>query len=162
MEVPNPRILSYARKITGDGAFDLLRRTSQELNLKLRDVADRVVNTGTRPTAPSACAATPTPGHRAPATARTHPTASSRCSSAVGALDATLVSGWDSCTSRSGPRDLSGPARTPYRGRTPTPEGACHAEPPPQGREQRRCRRGARPVEQGRRPDHARVREAGP
>jgi hypothetical protein len=32
-----------------DDAFDLLRRTSQNLNIKLRDVADHVVRTGHLP-----------------------------------------------------------------------------------------------------------------
>jgi GAF domain-containing protein len=39
-------ILMNERKLTADEAFDLLRRTSQRLNIKLREIADRVVLTG--------------------------------------------------------------------------------------------------------------------
>ncbi len=42
-------ILIAMHKVTGDEAFDLLRRTSQNLNIKLRDVADQVVRTGELP-----------------------------------------------------------------------------------------------------------------
>ena len=45
-------ILINAHKITGDEAFDLLRRASQHLNLKLRDVADYVTRTGQLPKDP--------------------------------------------------------------------------------------------------------------
>ena len=43
-------ILIATHKLTSDDAFDLLRRTSQHLNRKLRDVADHVVSTGQLPT----------------------------------------------------------------------------------------------------------------
>jgi AmiR/NasT family two-component response regulator len=33
-------------RITADQAFDLLRRSSQHLNVKLRDVAQELVDTG--------------------------------------------------------------------------------------------------------------------
>ena len=42
-------ILSTTARITGDEAFDLLRRTSQNLNVKLRQIADHVVWTGQLP-----------------------------------------------------------------------------------------------------------------
>lgn len=42
-------ILINAHKITGDDAFDLLRRSSQSLNRKLRDVAEDVVRNGQLP-----------------------------------------------------------------------------------------------------------------
>lgn len=42
-------ILMNAHRITGEEAFDLLRRTSQNLNRKLRDIADDVTQTGTLP-----------------------------------------------------------------------------------------------------------------
>ncbi|MGO9875830.1 MAG: GAF and ANTAR domain-containing protein [Acidimicrobiia bacterium] len=42
-------ILIATYRITSDDAFDLLRRASQNLNLKLRDVADHVIHTGELP-----------------------------------------------------------------------------------------------------------------
>ncbi|MDP8991671.1 MAG: GAF and ANTAR domain-containing protein [Actinomycetota bacterium] len=45
-------ILMERERLTADQAFDLLRRASQNLNIKLRDVADRVADTGERPPAP--------------------------------------------------------------------------------------------------------------
>ena len=42
-------ILMERERLTADQAFDLLRRASQNLNVKLRDVADRVAETGERP-----------------------------------------------------------------------------------------------------------------
>ncbi len=42
-------ILIATHKITDDEAFDLLRRTSQHVNLKLRDVADHLLQTGELP-----------------------------------------------------------------------------------------------------------------
>ncbi|MQA88088.1 MAG: ANTAR domain-containing protein [Streptosporangiales bacterium] len=42
-------ILMERRRITADQAFDLLRRTSQDRNLKLRDLAERVAATGEAP-----------------------------------------------------------------------------------------------------------------
>jgi GAF domain-containing protein len=42
-------ILMERERITADQAFDLLRRSSQRLNLKLRDVAQQLVDTGTVP-----------------------------------------------------------------------------------------------------------------
>lgn len=42
-------ILIATHKITSDEAFDLLRRDSQNLNLKLRDIADHVIQTGQLP-----------------------------------------------------------------------------------------------------------------
>jgi GAF domain-containing protein len=42
-------ILMERERITADQAFDLLRRSSQHLNLKLRDVAQELVDTGTVP-----------------------------------------------------------------------------------------------------------------
>lgn len=42
-------ILIATHKITADDAFDLLRRTSQNLNIKVRDVADQVLLTGALP-----------------------------------------------------------------------------------------------------------------
>ena len=42
-------ILIANRQMTADEAFDALRRASQHLNLKLRDVADRVIFTGEIP-----------------------------------------------------------------------------------------------------------------
>lgn len=42
-------ILMASRKISGDDAFDALRNASQNLNVKLRDVADHVVRTGQLP-----------------------------------------------------------------------------------------------------------------
>ena len=44
-------ILIERERITGDQAFDLLRRASQHLNLKLREVAQTLVDTGERPDA---------------------------------------------------------------------------------------------------------------
>lgn len=43
-------ILIATRLITGSEAFDALRRCSQQLNVKLRDIADYVVRTGELPT----------------------------------------------------------------------------------------------------------------
>lgn len=37
-------------RISAEQAFDILRRASQHLNLKLRDVAQRLIDTGERPT----------------------------------------------------------------------------------------------------------------
>lgn len=45
-------ILMQREFITGDQAFDLLRRASQHLNIKLREVAQFVVDTGDLPQAP--------------------------------------------------------------------------------------------------------------
>lgn len=42
-------ILMERDRITADQAFDLLRRASQHLNIKLRDVAGTLVETGVRP-----------------------------------------------------------------------------------------------------------------
>ncbi len=42
-------ILMERERLSADQAFDLLRRASQHLNIKLRDVADRVAETGERP-----------------------------------------------------------------------------------------------------------------
>jgi len=42
-------ILMERERITGDQAFDLLRRSSQHLNVKLRDVAQELVDTGAVP-----------------------------------------------------------------------------------------------------------------
>lgn len=42
-------IVMGRRHVTEDTAFDLLRRTSQHLNTKLRDLAERVVETGELP-----------------------------------------------------------------------------------------------------------------
>jgi GAF domain-containing protein len=42
-------ILIATRKIDGEEAFDLLRKTSQNKNIKLRDIADYVVRTGELP-----------------------------------------------------------------------------------------------------------------
>jgi AmiR/NasT family two-component response regulator len=36
-------------RITADQAFDVLRRASQQVNIKLRDVAQALVDTGTSP-----------------------------------------------------------------------------------------------------------------
>jgi len=44
-------ILIASHKITSDDAFDLLRRSSQNLNRKLRDIADHVIHTGQLPAA---------------------------------------------------------------------------------------------------------------
>jgi GAF domain-containing protein len=46
-------ILATRLGITMDEAFDQLRRTSQNLNIKLRDIADVVVRTGELPTPPT-------------------------------------------------------------------------------------------------------------
>ncbi len=43
-------ILMERERITSDEAFDILRRASQHLNRKLRDVAQDLVDTGERPT----------------------------------------------------------------------------------------------------------------
>jgi hypothetical protein len=42
-------ILMATEQVTAEEAFDLLRRTSQDLNVKLRDVADHVARVGTLP-----------------------------------------------------------------------------------------------------------------
>ncbi len=42
-------ILMAREGITADAAFDTLRRASQRLNVKLRDVADQVTHTGESP-----------------------------------------------------------------------------------------------------------------
>lgn len=42
-------ILVERERITADQAFDILRRASQHLNIKLRDVAQTLVDTGQRP-----------------------------------------------------------------------------------------------------------------
>jgi hypothetical protein len=42
-------ILMERERITADAAFDMLRRASQHLNLKLRDIAQTLVDTGTSP-----------------------------------------------------------------------------------------------------------------
>ena len=42
-------ILMERERITPDQAFDILRRASQHLNVKLRDVAQNLVDTGERP-----------------------------------------------------------------------------------------------------------------
>jgi ANTAR domain/GAF domain len=42
-------ILMERERVTADQAFDILRRASQHLNVKLRDVAQRLVDTGERP-----------------------------------------------------------------------------------------------------------------
>jgi hypothetical protein len=42
-------ILMATEQVTAEEAFDLLRRTSQALNVKLRDVADHVARVGTLP-----------------------------------------------------------------------------------------------------------------
>ena len=42
-------ILMERERITGDQAFDVLRRASQHLNIKLREVAQRLVDTGEAP-----------------------------------------------------------------------------------------------------------------
>lgn len=42
-------ILIERERITPEQAFDILRRASQHLNIKLRDVAQRLVDTGERP-----------------------------------------------------------------------------------------------------------------
>jgi GAF domain-containing protein len=46
-------ILMERQRITADAAFDVLRRASQHLNVKLRDVAQRMVDTGEGPTSGS-------------------------------------------------------------------------------------------------------------
>jgi GAF domain-containing protein len=45
-------ILMEREHLTGDQAFDVLRRASQHVNLKLREVAERVTETGERPPTP--------------------------------------------------------------------------------------------------------------
>ncbi len=42
-------VLMERERLTADQAFDVLRRASQHLNVKLRDVAERVTETGERP-----------------------------------------------------------------------------------------------------------------
>jgi len=42
-------ILMERERISADQAFDLLRRASQHLNVKLRDVAQELVDTGRNP-----------------------------------------------------------------------------------------------------------------
>ena len=46
-------ILMERERITADQAFDLLRRSSQHLNVKLRDVAQELVDTGAVPGGPA-------------------------------------------------------------------------------------------------------------
>lgn len=46
-------ILMERERLTADQAFDVLRRASQHVNLKLRDVAERVTETGERPPTPA-------------------------------------------------------------------------------------------------------------
>ena len=48
-------ILMERERITPDQAFDILRRASQHLNVKLRDVAQSLVDTGERPDTGRAC-----------------------------------------------------------------------------------------------------------
>ena len=45
-------ILMERERISADQAFDVLRRASQNLNIKLREVAQRLVDTGEAPTPP--------------------------------------------------------------------------------------------------------------
>jgi AmiR/NasT family two-component response regulator len=42
-------ILIERERITGDQAFDVLRRASQHMNIKLREVAETLVETGESP-----------------------------------------------------------------------------------------------------------------
>jgi AmiR/NasT family two-component response regulator len=42
-------ILMERERISADAAFDILRRASQHLNIKLRVVAQNLVDTGERP-----------------------------------------------------------------------------------------------------------------
>jgi hypothetical protein len=42
-------ILMERERITGEQAFDILRRASQNLNIKLREVAQSLIDTGERP-----------------------------------------------------------------------------------------------------------------
>ena len=42
-------ILIERHRIVSDEAFDVLRRTSQDHNVKLREVAQRVIDTGAEP-----------------------------------------------------------------------------------------------------------------
>jgi hypothetical protein len=42
-------ILIERERVTPDQAFDILRRASQHLNVKLRDIAQNLVDTGERP-----------------------------------------------------------------------------------------------------------------
>jgi len=46
-------ILMERERITGDQAFDILRRASQHLNIKIRDVAHTLIETGETPTHPT-------------------------------------------------------------------------------------------------------------
>ena len=46
-------MLVFGFGITTDVAFEQLRRASQNLNIKLRDVADHVTRTGQLPTTPA-------------------------------------------------------------------------------------------------------------
>ncbi len=48
-------VLIATNRITADAAFDKLRRTSQNLNIKLREVADYVVRTGQLPESAEDC-----------------------------------------------------------------------------------------------------------
>ncbi len=43
-------ILMERERITADQAFDVLRRASQHLNVKLREIATRLVESGESPT----------------------------------------------------------------------------------------------------------------
>ena len=42
-------ILMERERITADQAFEVLRKASQQLNIKLRDIAQRLVDTGEDP-----------------------------------------------------------------------------------------------------------------
>ncbi len=46
-------ILMERERLTADQAFDVLRRASQHVNLKLKEVAERVTETGERPPTPA-------------------------------------------------------------------------------------------------------------
>ena len=54
-------ILMERERITGEQAYDVLRQASQDLNVKLRDVAQRLVDTGDDPR-PGSAQKPPTPG----------------------------------------------------------------------------------------------------
>jgi AmiR/NasT family two-component response regulator len=51
-------ILMERERITADQAFDILRRASEHLNTKIRDVAQALVDTGESPQTGAAPAAT--------------------------------------------------------------------------------------------------------
>lgn len=68
-------ILMERERITSEQAFDVLRRASQHLNIKLREVAQTLVETGERPpTRP----ADPTSAHAGSGPAERHPPARQR------------------------------------------------------------------------------------